>query len=290
LLEGPAPGTIIRGAFGYEDWMDSVAANFAGEAVSVVKLYEPRSVPNFLAEQGPLISLFVACYNEAENIVDTLKTVIQACSIEKISFEIIIIDDASSDNSAAIIRDFMQKNPEIPISLHINLKNQGLGANFGEAAFKAKGTYYRLICGDNVEPVQTLVAVFREIGKADIILTYRPSDVEGKSLLRRWLSRLYTIIVNFISGYNIKYYNGLPIMLRHDVVRWQPNSHGFGFQADLVTRLLDRERTYIEVPVASIERLEGKAKAIRLRNLCSVAHSLLNILIRRFSKIVYGNS
>ena len=178
----------------------------------------------------------------------------------------------------------------MPLQLHVNPKNMGLGENFGEAAFMGTGTFYRLVCGDNVEPVETLVKVFREIGKADIILTYRPDGVEGKAFARNILSGFYTKIVNFISGYNLRYYNGLAIMKRRDVMRWNPNSHGFGFQADLVTRLLDRGASFLEVPVTAHERNDGKAKAINFRNICSVGHSLLNILIRRLSKIVYGHA
>ena len=33
-------------------------------------------------------------------------------------------------------------------------------------------------------------------------------------------------------------------------MRWGPYSFGFGFQAELVTRLLDEGATYIEIPVA----------------------------------------
>jgi hypothetical protein len=102
------------------------------------------------------------------------------------------------------------------------------------------------------------------------------------------LSKIYTGLVNLISGYKIHYYNGLPIFRRRDVMRWNPNSHGFGFQADLITRLLDRGATFIEVPTTAHERNDGKPKALNFRNLCSVGHSLLNILIRRLSKIVYG--
>ena len=237
-----------------------------------------------------LITLFVACYNEEGNIAGTLDVIREATAQAGISYEIILIDDASTDASVDVVRRYMAEHPEMPIRLHVNAHNVGLGENYGEAAFLGTGTYYRLVCGDNVEPVETLVKVFREIGKADIILTYRPDDVEGKSPARKFLSRLYTHIVNFISGQHIRYYNGLPIMKRRDVMRWNPNSHGFGFQADLVTRLLDRGATYLEVPVKGHERQTGKGKAIGFRNFCSVAHSLLNILIRRFSKIVYGHS
>jgi glycosyltransferase involved in cell wall biosynthesis len=232
----------------------------------------------------------VACYNEDENIVGTLDVVREACAQAAITYEILIIDDASKDRSVELIRAYMAEHPTEPIRLYVNEKNMGLGENFAEAAFLGTGEYYRLVCGDNVEPVETLVKVFREIGKADIILSYRPDDVEGKALSRKLLSGVYTKIVNLISGYNIRYYNGLPIMKRRSVMRWQPNSHGFGFQADLVTRLLDRGATYIEVPVRGIERTKGKPKAINLRNFFSVSHSLLNILIRRISKIVYGYS
>ncbi len=238
----------------------------------------------------PLITLFVACYNESGNIEGTLDVIRAACAEAGITYEVIIIDDASTDGSPEIIRRYMVAHPEMPIHLHVNEKNMGFGENFGEAAFLGTGTYYRVVCGDNVEPVETLVKVFREIGKADIILSYRPNDVEGKALSRRLLSKIYTLIVNSISGYRLHYYNGLPVFKRRDVMRWNPNSHGFGFQADLVTRLLDRGATYIEVPVTGQERQTGEAKAIRFHNFCSVGHSLVNILIRRLSRIVYGKS
>jgi SAM-dependent methyltransferase len=44
LLEGPAPGTILRGAFGYEDWMDRATAPLAAQLSIIVKPYEPRMV------------------------------------------------------------------------------------------------------------------------------------------------------------------------------------------------------------------------------------------------------
>ena len=238
----------------------------------------------------PLITLFVACYNESGNIEGTLDVIRAACAEAAITYEVVIIDDASTDGSPDIIRRYLASHPEMPVHLHVNEKNMGFGENFGEAAFMGTGTYYRVVCGDNVEPVETLVKVFREIGKADIILSYRPLDVEGKALSRRLLSKIYTFIVNSISGYRLQYYNGLPVFKRRDVMRWNPNSHGFGFQADLVTRLLDRGATYIEVPVTGQERQTGEAKAIRFHNFCSVGHSLLNILIRRLSRIVYGKS
>ena len=42
LLEGPAPGTILRGAFGYEEWMDRATAPLASATTICKKCYETR--------------------------------------------------------------------------------------------------------------------------------------------------------------------------------------------------------------------------------------------------------
>jgi glycosyltransferase involved in cell wall biosynthesis len=237
--------------------------------------------------ENPLLTLFVACYNEEENIEATLDTVAAACMELGITYEMIVIDDGSRDRSVELVRAYIERYPERNVRLVVNAENQGLGVNYVEAAFLGRGEWYRLICGDNVEPKETFVKVFSHIGKADLIIPYQTA-CPGRPMSRVLLSRAYTFLVNCISGYNIRYYNGLCLTRRQLVMRWHPSSHGFGIQADLVTRLLSRGVSYLEVPVEARERATGTSKAITLRNFCSVAHSLLNIAIRRISKIVYG--
>ena len=235
------------------------------------------------------ITLFVACFNEEQGIIATLETMLAALKDVGCSYDIVIIDDASTDHSVDLVRGFQDEHPDEPITLYVNETNQGLGANFAEGAFRGRGKYYRLVCGDNVESKETLVSALRQLGQADIILTY-PAEVRGRSWFRKAVSRTYTSLVNTLGGHSIRYYNGLPINLRYNVMRWHSNSHGFGFQADLITRLLDLQASYIEVPVVQEERAGGSSKAFTFRNICSVAHSLLEILIRRVAKFVHPQS
>lgn len=235
------------------------------------------------------LTLFVACYNEEKNITETLDTIVSACAEVGCTYEVLIIDDASKDRSVEVIREYMQRNPASPIVLKVNQQNEGLGNNYVEGAFIGRGTWYRLVCGDNVEPKETLLKVFSQIGRAEILIPYHAGQV-GRTLFRRILSRSYTAIVNTISGNRIRYYNGLPLTRRYYVMRWHSNSHGFGFQADLITRLLDRKISYLEIPVSSQERTEGNSSALTFKNFCSVANSLLTMMIRRASKIFYGRS
>ena len=68
-------------------------------------------------------------------------------------------------------------------------------------------------------------------------------------------------------------------------MRWHSDSHGFGYQAELITRLLDDGATYIEI--------EGKAhfekeqsSALKFKNIASVIHSLLQVLLRKLRKAI----
>jgi len=45
--------------------------------------------------------------------------------------------------------------------------------------------------------------------------------------------------------------------------------------------------TFIEIPTVAKERAGGRTKAFTLRNICSVAHTLLEIAIRRFARVMY---
>jgi glycosyltransferase involved in cell wall biosynthesis len=233
------------------------------------------------------LTVFVSCYNERNYIVSTITTVCAALNeIGSISYEIIVVDDCSTDGSAEMVRDYMATHPNARIMLRSNRANRGLAQNYLDIAFVGKGKYYRLICGDDAEPKETMLAVFREIGQADMIIPYYVSS-EGKSLYRRIISSVYSSLINLISGFRLHYYNGLALHLRYNVMRWHPNTRGFGFQADIICMLLDQGFSYKEVGVKTVERRQGGSNALKFKNLLSVTHTLIDLIFRRISNLVY---
>jgi glycosyltransferase involved in cell wall biosynthesis len=231
------------------------------------------------------LTIVVPCYNEEQNVAATLDTVFAAVrELPPFIYEVLVIDDGSRDKTVAVVEEYQCKHADLPIILKINKRNRGLTRTYVDGAFLGRGKYYRLVCGDNVEPKETLVKVFGKMGQADIVIPYHET-VPGKSPLRRAVSKLYTSLVNSLSGYHIRYYNGLALHLRYNVMRWGPYSFGFGFQAELITRLLDEGATFIEVPVtASHQEKSGGQSALNWKNFLSVTHTLLDVLIRRVRK------
>ena len=73
-------------------------------------------------------------------------------------------------------------------------------------------------------------------------------------------------------------------------MRWHSDTHGFAYQAEIITRLLDEGATYIEVNVFNYARNKGESKAFTIRNVSSITHSLLQIFLRRLrKKLFYGD-
>jgi glycosyltransferase involved in cell wall biosynthesis len=237
------------------------------------------------------ITVVISCYNEEAFIADTIENVIHALQSVRRSFEIIVVDDVSRDHSVQRIRDYMKAHSEHPIRLVENKVNRGLANNYVEAAFLGRGKYYRLCCGDDSETPEALLNIFQHIGVADIVIPCQSQDeILGKSRGRRFLSKTFTFLVNLISGYNIRYYNGMAVHLRYNVLRWHPSSYGFGFQADILARLLDEGASYVQVESSGTDRKGGASTALQIRNILSVGHTLLELAIRRFRRLLYGRS
>jgi glycosyltransferase involved in cell wall biosynthesis len=234
------------------------------------------------------LTIFVPCYNEAERIEGTLSTILEAYGELAFTYEVIVVDDGSTDGTAAVVEQFSASHPGFPVRLHRNSRNLGLSRSFVETAFRGKGRYYRLTCGDNVEPKETMQALARKMGSADIVLPYYPT-LPGKSGTRRLISKTFTFLVNTLSGRSIRYYNGCALYRRYHVMRWAPYNYGFGFQADLITMLLEEGADYVEIPVVGyhFEKARGSTP-LNLRNFISTGHTLFEILLRRIRHVMYS--
>lgn len=237
------------------------------------------------AAEPPLdISIFIPCLNEAENVVGAIETVSQACRRLGRSFEILVFDDGSTDGTSDVVQAYQRAHPEAPVRLFRNERNRGVARNFVDGAFAARGIHYRLVCGDNIEPPETHEAMLAAMGRSDIVIPYF-TEIRNRPLFRKVISRLYTRLVNLASGYRLHYYNGCPIYLRRDVMRFHVETPGFGYQAEFLTRLIYEGRSFEEIPLIAYDR-EGSA-SLNLRNLLSVGHSLMTIMFRRLRIILF---
>ena len=231
------------------------------------------------------VTFFIPCLNEEHSIIAALDKLVRVADELKLTFELLIYNDGSTDQTRTLAENYAREHPELFLHLVNNEKRKGLGYNYIDGAFAGAGKYYMMVCGDNSETPESLREILKKRGAADIVIPYF-GHLDQRGLSRRLLSRLFVGIVNGFSGYRIKYYNGVVLHYRFNVMRWHPMSVGFAYQAELLTILLDERKTYVEVLVSNNDRKSGVSRAFYLLNFLSVAHSLLQILFRRIRKFL----
>jgi glycosyltransferase involved in cell wall biosynthesis len=244
-----------------------------------------------LVTQDEIVDLtfFVPCLNEEARVVNTLETIRAAMKRLDFSYDVLVVDDGSTDGTAAVVDRYRREHPELPIDLHSNPVNYGLAHSYVDTAFRGRGRYYFLAWGDGGWTSDTLVSILENLGAADLVVPYLAS-VTGKPPLRRFLSRVYTQLVNLLGGHSLHYYNGGLLCPRYCVLRWAPRNMGFsGFLAELITLMLDQGADIIEVPISATDwKTDQGSSVLTLRNLASTGHSLLNIALRRVRNWMFG--
>src|SRR5215470_1275638 len=174
------------------------------------------------------MTVLVPAFNEAANLVPTIERLIDALTITIEDFEIIIVNDGSTDDTREVAERLASKHSMVRV--FNNEQNMGLGYSYKRGYREATKDFFVYIPGDNTWPYRSFVELFGNLGRADIVTSYALNP-EVRPLSRRVLSRLYTAVMNRLFGRQVNYFNGLTIypvsFLRLDPV----TTFGFGFQA-----------------------------------------------------------
>jgi dolichol-phosphate mannosyltransferase len=220
----------------------------------------------------PSLSIIIPAYNESENIIDTLENVTRALEPLPVRHEILVIDDGSTDTTAALVTSNLSRFPAV--RLLVNERNMGFGWSYRRGVDAASLDHIVMVHGDNAWGHETLREFFSHVGQADVIVGYTRDMWGTRTKTRTLISKAYTLAVNLITRRHLKYYNGLQIHTAPVLKSLRIQSSGYGFQSEVLVKSLRRTRTVIEVPMDLIEREKGESKAFRLKNVVDVFRTL----------------
>ena len=222
----------------------------------------------------PSISVVVPALNEEGNIGPTVEAVLAGLSGIVEDFEIIVIDDGSTDQTFAIASSVA--NTRSGIQVLRNARNMGLGYSYVRGCRSATKHSLVYVPGDNTWPAPSLKELFQHVGEADIITSYAINP-EVRPAGRRWVSSSYTALLNLLFSHRLAYFNGLTIY-PVAFLRTEPaTTFGFGFQAEVLLKALAAGLSYVEIPLRIDERAAGKSKAVSVRNISSVAGTIARL-------------
>lgn len=229
------------------------------------------------------LSIIIPAYNEEENIQGTLENVSKALQTSQIKdFEVLVIDDGSKDRTAQIVTQCEAKYPGV--RLVKNPKNIGFGASYRVGVMEAKKEFTVMVHGDNAWEADTLGEFFSQLGKAKVIIGYTKDMLKSRTLSRTIISKTFTFLMNMITQYYLKYYNGLQIHPSETLKTMKIVSSGYAFQPEVLIKSLRINKDYVEVGMYLTERMKGESKAFRLKNILEVLQSFFYLAKVRWSR------
>src|SRR5439155_17994778 len=160
-----------------------------------------RLGPQGIVVRGSL-SIIIPAYNEADNILETLENVTKALAPLDLEHEILVIDDGSADETAALVTSNLHRFPHV--TLLANERNMGFGWSYRRGVDAASLDHIVMVHGDNAWGHETLREFFSRVGDADVIIGYTRDMWGSRTKTRTLISKAYTLVVNLITRRRLK--------------------------------------------------------------------------------------
>jgi len=207
-----------------------------------------------MSDSPPLgISVVMPLYNEGAQItsnVEQTRGVLHLLGL----FEIILVNDGSSDNSGEEIAQLAKKFPTEIVSLQ--LPRSGKGEALRRGAQMARGEFVVFIDADlDLPPEQILFFIaIQRVKKADAVIGSKmhPDSTVDYPLRRRIYSVGYFWLVKFLFGLPVRdTQTGLKLVRRELLVKALDRTEASGFTLDLelLVRLVQLNAVMVEAPV-----------------------------------------
>lgn len=122
---------------------------------------------------SPKVSVMIVTYNQRELISETVESVLAQ---DYNNLEIVIADDASTDGTDDIIKEYCDRYPT-KIKAVLNKKNLGITGNSNAAFFACAGEFIAVMGGDDIflpGKISVQVELFKD---PQVVLAYHPVDV-----------------------------------------------------------------------------------------------------------------
>ncbi|TWI99955.1 glycosyltransferase involved in cell wall biosynthesis [Mucilaginibacter frigoritolerans] len=102
-------------------------------------------------KQAPLVSIALCTYNGAKYLADQLDTLVNQTYK---TFEIVVVDDCSTDSTVQILNDYASRYPQITV--YKNESNLGFTSNFEKAVKLCNGEFIALCDQDDLWDLQKI--------------------------------------------------------------------------------------------------------------------------------------
>jgi glycosyltransferase involved in cell wall biosynthesis len=222
------------------------------------------SVPRVRSTKFGGVSIIIPCYNEQEMIASTVRRAAQTVQRTQRPYEILIVDDGSTDGTAVKLRA-MAGEPGLRVLR--NERNQGYGFSLKRAIAEAQYELIVITDADGTYPINRISELIERMDGADMVVGARTGSDVHVPLLRRPAKWALQKLAGYLAATPIPDLNsGLRVMKRALVRRFLPMlPDGFSFTTTITLALLTHGYQVRFVPIDYAKRV-GRSSIRPLRD------------------------
>lgn len=204
----------------------------------------------------PYLTVFIPAYNEEKIIIGCVDNVVAKLGEYGISYEILIIDDGSQDQTGSIADRIAETQAFVRV--HHHGQNRGMGAAFLTALGLALGEWLILIPADLALVPDELQRYLGASSMADIVVGVS-TDRSDYTAFRRLVSWTNIRLIQILFGMQLRQFQYI-CMYRIDILRsieiqYQRSSF---FLAEILIKARDMGARLVEVEICYAPRRHGE--------------------------------
>lgn len=225
------------------------------------------------------LSIVVPALNEQEAIIATVHSMLPACRQFLDAFELILVNDGSTDQTGPVMDQLARDNPEIVVVHHP--QNRGVGIAYRTGIDHARMEYVTLVPGDNVCDPVTWEPMFRALGTADIVVGYRANQTSARPWYRVVISRIFSHGMCWLHGIRLRDFQGLVVYPTARVRALGLEATSFMYQMEMLVQLHQAGCTMVETPFYMLPEAPGSSRSLRISTIVDLVQTLWRLRRKR---------
>lgn len=203
------------------------------------------------------LSIVIPFFNEELNVGIVIRAIQELLVNEKIFFEIVAVNNGSSDKTGQIIKDICHLDSRIKL-IQVPI-NKGYGYGILQGMNHTSGQYVGYIDGDGQIDAEALIGCYKELKISPELELAKgiPRKIGGSSW-RQYLSKFYNLIIGSLFRIEAYGINCKPkIFTRTLYERLNLESKDWFIDAEIMIKCTRLNVRYVEYPIKVLSRMRG---------------------------------
>lgn len=228
------------------------------------------------------LSVIVPAFNEEESLPVCLDRAIEFfADHDEVKWELIIIDDGSSDCTAKKALIYQKKHDNIRLISHTD--NLGMGAAYVSGLKAARGSHAFLHPADGSFKINDSKKFVEALSAGDFVVGRRQGYREAESSVRQWISNLQTKIFSRLLNLDLENFCGVNLLPLDQLQKTPPTSNSHIATIEAVVILLESDMKMAEIPVKIYPRIAGESRIFTPLGVTKAVRDLGVTAVKRIS-------